>query len=120
MNYQNTITKIRDFRKLGKGWSYGEGELFNDSIINDAISLIQESLNLSFDTTGAFPGLDGEVICTIYHNNHYLEFIIEIDGDITFSYEINDKEICYQEGLSSQDAKEKIRELYESTLAKEI
>ncbi len=105
-----TVKKIHDFKKLGKGWSYGEGEPFKGSILNDAISLIREAFNLAFYTTDAFPGLNGEVMCTIYHEDNYLEFTLEPDGNVTFAREKSDDEICYQEGLSLQDAKEKIGE----------
>lgn len=114
-NIPVTVKKIHDFKKLGKGWSYGEGEPFKDSILNNAISLIREAFNLAFYTTDTFPGLNGEVMCTIYYSNHYLEFILEPDGDVTFTREKGDEEICYQEGLSLQDAKEKIRELRKET-----
>ena len=106
----STEKKIRDFKKLEKGWNYGEGEPFNVSILDNAISLIHEAFNLAFYTTDAFPGLNGEVMCTIYHGEHYLEFILEPDGSVTFSHEKGEEEICYQEGLSLQDAKEKIEE----------
>lgn len=111
-----TVKKIRDFKKLEKGWHYGEGELFKDSMLDNAIALIREAFNLAFYTTDAFPGLNGEVLCTIYYGEHYLEFILEPDGSVIFSREkkghesSGEEEICYQEGLSLQDAKEKIGE----------
>lgn len=105
-----TVKKIHGFKKLEKGWHYGEGELFEDSILDNAASLIQEAFDLAFYTTDAFPGLNGEVICTIYYGDHYLEFILEPDDSITFSREKGDEEICYQEELSLQGAKEKIRQ----------
>lgn len=114
-----TVKKIHDFRTLVKGWSYGEGELFNNSVLNNAISLLQEASKLGFHTTDAFPGLNGEVMCTIYHENHYLEFVIELDGNITFVHEKSDDEICYQEGLSLQEAKKKVEELKKLIMRRE-
>lgn len=105
-----TVEKIRDFKNLEEGWHYGEGQPFKDSILDNAISIIQEAFNAAFYITDAFPGLSGEVMCTIYHGEHYLEFTIEPDSYITFSREKGDKEICYQEGLSLKDAKKTIRE----------
>lgn len=106
-----TVKKIHSFKRLVTGWSYGEGKQFKVPVLNDAISLVEEAFNLSFHTTDTFPGLDGEVMCTIYHENHYLEFIIEPNGSITFTREYGDEEICYQEGLLLQEAVDKIREL---------
>ncbi len=47
---------------------------------------------------------------TIYFDDHYLEFTLEPNGNVTFYQEKGDKEIAYQEGLSLQDAKAKIAE----------
>ena len=91
-----TIEKIYDFKKLGNGWHYGEGIPFQESILDDAVSLIEETVKLAFYTTDAFPGLDGEIMCTIYYHDHYLEFTIESDSSVTFIRENGDEEICYQ------------------------
>ena len=103
-----TTDKIRSFKQLKKGWSYGEGVPFKDSMLNDAISLIREANVAGFYRTNAFPGLNGEVMCTIYHKEHYLEFSIEIDGSVVFCREDGDDEVCYQEKLSLNDAKQNL------------
>ncbi len=41
-----TVDKIHGFRTLVKGWSYGEGELFKNSVLNNTISLLQEASNV--------------------------------------------------------------------------
>lgn len=110
-----TIGKVYNFKNLKDGWHYGEGISFQNSTIDNAISLIKQAVKLAFYATDAFPGLDGEIMCTIYFRDHYLEFIIESDGSITFVREEGDEEVCYQEGLSLQDAKEKIKEFRNET-----
>ncbi len=114
-NSHPTIEKIYDFQKLEKGWSYGEGIPFQESILDDAVSLIKEAIKFAFYTTDAFPGLDGEIMCTVYYHEHYLEFIIESDRSVTFSREKDGEEICYQEGLLLQDAKDKIKGFWQET-----
>lgn len=107
---QTTVRKIRGFAQLKTGWHYGEGIPFEQSILNNAIALNREAIRSGFLETDTFPGLNGEVVLAIYFADHYLEFIIEPNGSITFYYEKGDEEIAYQEGLPLQDAKEKIRQ----------
>jgi len=107
-----TEKKIQSFKKLEKGWLFGEGISFDESIIDKAIILNREVLKHGFKTN-AFPGIKGEIQITVYFLNHYFEFIIEPDMNITFVYEIDDKEIDYQENLSFESAKNKINKLKE-------
>ena len=107
---QITERKIRGFRELERGWHYGEGVPIEQSTLDNAIVLHQEAVRLGFLETDAFPGLNGEVMFTIYLDDHYLEFILEPNGNVTFYREKSDEEISYQEGLSFQNAKEKIEQ----------
>lgn len=110
-----TERKILGFRELGDGWHYGEGVLPKNSVLDDAISLNQEAVRLAFFETDVFPGINGEVMLTVYYCNHYLEFTIEPDGSVTFYREKDNEEVCYQEGLSFQEAKAKIGEFRKET-----
>ena len=38
---------------------------------------------------------------TAYHESHYYEFCLEIDGTVTFVHEIDDEEVDCREGLAS-------------------
>ena len=105
-----TERKIRGFKRLQKGWHYGEGRPFGDNIINAAISLHKEALRLGFFETDAFPGANGEIMVTIYRHEHYLEFIIERDLTVTFSREDGDDETRYEEGLTLNNAIRVIRD----------
>lgn len=111
VEFHPTEKKINSFRELKKGWHYGEGNAPGSLTLLHAIELHKAALNQGFIETDAFPGISGEVMLTIYHRNHYLEFTIEPSGHITFCYEKNNEEICYKEGLSLEDAKGKILEL---------
>lgn len=104
-----TERKIQGFKKLENGWHYGEGVALEQSILDNAIALHQEAIRLAFFETDAFPGFNGEVMFTIYFENHYLEFTLEPNGVVTFYREKDDEEICYQEGLSFEEAKAKIK-----------
>jgi len=115
VNSHPTEEKIRGFKELQDGWHYGEGVSFDDTILDDAISLNQEAINLAFFDTDAFPGLDGEIMLTIYWGEHYLEFTLEPNGCATFYREESDEEIYYQEGLPFREIKAKIGEFRKET-----
>ena len=110
---QATEDKIRKFADLGEGWNYGEGINFRQSVLDDAISLNRRAIALGFSETDAFPGVNGGIMVTVYHHDHYLEFIIEPDGMITFCQEKRSKEISYQEELSLEEAIEAIPKISE-------
>lgn len=95
----STIEKIQSFGNFTQGWSFGEGVPFAPSILLKAMQLIKTAHALGFADTDAFPGLNGEVMVTIYWGQDYWEFTIEPDETITFAYEKNDETIIYEEGL---------------------
>jgi hypothetical protein len=105
-----TELKIQGFKELESGWHYGEGISFGQAVTDDAIALIKEANHLGFYETDAFPGVNGEIMVTIYFKSHYLEFIVEPNGSVTFSHEEGNEEVSYYEGLSISDAKLKIKE----------
>lgn len=104
-----TEKKINSFKQLKKGWHYGEGVSFKSTVLKQAIELNSYARSLGFLKTDAFPGINGEIMVTIYHLEHYLEFTIEDTETITFCREKNDIETSYQEGLKFEQVKEKIK-----------
>ena len=99
-----TEQKIRSFLSFQPGWSHGAGVAFDTQVLAEAIELNKAVVRAGLYVTDAFPGLFGEIMVTIYHRNHYLEFIREIDGSITFHHERGSEEIGAQEGLSLAEA----------------
>jgi hypothetical protein len=110
---QGTRRKIKGFMHFDEGWSYGYGEKFNLQVVEEALALHTELIRIGISKTDAFPGLSGEVMVTGYYHNHYLEFIVEPDLTITFTHEVGDDEVFYQEGLSTQQAITHLREFYQ-------
>ena len=94
-----TECKIRGFTRLVDGWHYGEGVPPNSVALERAISFNRQTHTLGFHDTDAFPGFNGEVMFTVYADDHYLEFVFEPDGSVTFCHEINDKEVLYEDNL---------------------
>lgn len=104
-----TIKKIEGFRELKEGWNFGEGEPFNDNIIDQAKFINKEIIEYGFLETDAFPGSSGEIMVTLYYDDKYLEFTVEPDCTITFAKE-KDKEIIeYKEGFTTDKALEKVK-----------
>jgi hypothetical protein len=95
----DTIAKIQSFSDFARGWSFGEGVPFAPSILLKATQLIKTAHVLGFQETDVFPGLNGEVMVTIYLGADYWEFTIEPDETVTFAYERDDETILYEEGL---------------------
>jgi hypothetical protein len=110
-----TVTKIKNFLELETGWHYGEGLSFSQSTIDDAIRFHHEVTRQAFFSTDAFPGLNGEVLLTVYYYDYYLEFTFELNGNIIFYQEKDDEEVHYQEDLTFEEAITKLRGFREET-----
>ena len=110
-------SKIIAFRGLPRGWNYGQGVPPSEETINIARALNTDLQRSGFQKTNAFPGIDGEIQITAYHESFYLEFTISVDGKITFVQERDNEELRYEEGLSVADAVNKIRAFWGSLWA---
>jgi hypothetical protein len=96
---KTTIDKIQSFAKLHPGWSFGEGIEFEPAILNKALQLAKTAHTLGFQETDAFPGLNGEIMVTVYQRDDYWEFTLSPKETITFVYEKGEETVVYEEGL---------------------
>ncbi len=96
---KTTIEKIQSFVQLQPGWSFGEGIGFAQNTLNKAIQLAKSAYTLGFHETDAFPGLNGEVMITVYQSCEYWEFTLQPTETITFVYEKGEETVVYEEGL---------------------
>lgn len=108
---QKTVQKIREFVDLSQGWHFGEGIPSSQENLRRAQALLVKSEELGFDTTDAFPGIEGEIQIVIYREDTDYEFTVENDGTITFIHDENDKELRYEPNLSLEDAIETLDRL---------
>lgn len=106
-----TIKKINSFRNYVKGWSFGEGQAFNNKIVEKAIDLVKFSSHCGFREMDAFPGLNGEIMVTLYFAQEYWEFTIEPNESVTFVYECDDEVILYKEKLKFKNILERINSI---------
>ena len=95
-----TEKKINSFRNLPVGWHYGSGIAPLAKVLDLAIRLNQCAGLMGFEATDAFPGIDGEVLLTVYDGDVYLEFSIEVDGSINYIREQGDKEVDSDDKIS--------------------
>jgi len=99
-----TEKKINSFKFLPVGWHYGNGIPPSDKVLGWASRLNLYAELAGFEATDVFPGIDGEIMLTVYHGDIYLEFSIEVDGSINYIREQGDKEVDSKENISLHQA----------------
>ena len=107
----NTVKKIKSFEHLSPGWNYGRGGPISPSVISDATAFLWKFALSGLNDTDAFPGINGEVMVTAYEGEHYVEAIVEADGSISLTYEVNDVENFSKERMDSEEATRKLQEI---------
>lgn len=106
--------KLNEFRYLPEGWHYGQGVPIDTSVYDRAISLQKFISFIGFTATDSFPGVDGDVMLTVYRGDHYIEISIEKNLSITLIHEKNDKEIICKPDLDIDKAKYLLLEIARS------
>lgn len=92
-----TRDKISTFANLDKGWSYGEGDPFAATVIQNAKQIADKALDDGFLETAAFPGLRGNIVVSVY---------IDKSSTAEFSVEPNDRINLYVELENGADTEE--------------
>lgn len=110
---RETAAKIESFRHLPLGWHYAEGTPATPAAATQAIELLGYAAARGFLTTDAFPGIEGQVMLTVYEGPHYLEFLIGSDGDVEFVREEEGQEAGDIETLTLEESKAEIDRLRE-------
>ena len=103
-----TEKKILGFSNYQNGWNYGEGVTPSQETIHLALGLLNVLKMLAFLSTDAFLGNSGEIQVTTYDKEDFLEFTIEPDNLITFVHETSGQVNSYVEGLSINEAVNKL------------
>lgn len=105
-----TADKIKRFHGYKPGWHFGSGQPPSENNVRLALMLNAALGEANFPRTGAFLGTGGELQVTAYLNKTFLEFTIEADGSVTFAHEESGQTEMYVEGLTFQQALDKIFE----------
>ena len=108
----NVQQKIYSFLLFKPGWHFGEGVAPSHEVAEHALAIVEQASFYGLDTD-AFPGIDGEIMVTVYHDNDYLEFTTESDTTVTFVHERKKRQISYKEQLPLNVALDEIRRIGE-------
>ena len=103
------INKVNGFRKLTRGWHYGEGFAPDDNTINNAIDLLKIASSYGLQDSDAFPGIEGDILILLYSNNDILEFSFECSGEIDYIRQKDKTTIDEREHLDIKNAVQVIR-----------
>lgn len=101
---RQTIQKLRTFSALGPGWHYGEGESPSADTIRSVEQLLLFAHSYGLPETDVFPALDGGIVFNVYKGDHILGFMVEADGRITFTHEIDDEDVDLQDNIDLAEA----------------
>ena len=102
-----TKDKIRGFSSLKEGWHFHEGGPPTKELLQVAVNMA-DRVAMSGFRSDAFPGIDGEIMITVYHDDNYLEFIFETDESVTFVKEKDKVETACEEQLTIAEAKKRL------------
>lgn len=107
-----TLQKLESFAALPQGWHYGRGGPISAETHQLAAQIWNDLLGAGFTLTDAFPGSDGEVQLTAYHQDHFLSLMIEPGGETTLLHQFKGNDAS--QPLETRDTEvlaEKVKEI---------
>ena len=111
-----TERKIRSFLAISYGWHYGSGRPALISTVRKALSILWNYIDLGFTETGAFPGVNGEIMVTAYSGQHCVELTIENDNTFTISHRETGLSRFFEGDLTHAQAMEALRDIAQAIL----
>ncbi|MBF0516072.1 MAG: hypothetical protein HQK97_02985 [Nitrospirae bacterium] len=114
--------KMLSYSTYAKGWYFGQGSPLSAKVLNQSMYLLYTAQAYSFFVDCAL-GVDGEIELVVYHDNDRLQFIITENNEIEFEHERKSdllrpflpedetEEVCYEVGITFDDAITKINNL---------
>lgn len=105
---------IKTYLNLPIGWHYGEGGPMTEGVVNTSLELLEyANRQLALYEFEPFPGVGGELLLSIHKGGYTLDLTVEPDLSITATLERGKEEIYDYEGLSVDEAKQKISDFKE-------
>lgn len=87
--HMTAAEKLVNFRTLQAGWHFRqEGVPFAPEMLDKAAALNAAFVACGFQTD-AFPGTDGGIQITLYHDGSFAEFNLEADGTADIFWEFD-------------------------------
>lgn len=108
-----TLDKIQSFACLPYGWHYGSGEPLSPQTIGYAIAWLRALVEINLVDNDAFPGVDGDVLITVYLDGGNMDFTINKLGEASLIVERGLDEICSFPAFSLS----RVRELISAAMA---
>jgi hypothetical protein len=102
---QEAEQKISSFAALPQGWDYGKGGPIPQETLDAAFEWSRYLRARGFWDTDAFPGSDGEIAVAAELGDHYLEIIVEPDGNVSIAYDRKGKQQLYLPNMSTAEAR---------------
>ena len=93
-------TQIRAFAQLREGWHYGEGRGATEKAMATALEVDSRLLACNVHEVEVFPGVDGGILLSVYHENDTLEVRCDPSGRMDMLHEVNDEVVNERHGVS--------------------
>ncbi|WP_155774367.1 MULTISPECIES: hypothetical protein [Burkholderia] len=100
--------KIISFARLPDGWHFGRGRAPASMALVGALNLVKAGVRNGLWRANAFPGSEGSVLVSFRHGDNLIETEVDARYQVTFSYDVADDEIEFEEGMSVSQAIDKL------------
>lgn len=104
------FSKLESFRELSIGWHYGSGGPISERTLSDARAVLMALILQGFQSVSVSPGEFGDVLVTGSTKLNYISIAVASNGEMSFNYETNREEVCFEEGLKLTEIRKLIGE----------
>ena len=95
-----TRNKLISFLDLPAGWHFGTGRAPSRKLVKLLIDVNARAFDQGFPKSDAFPGINGNVMLTLYYQDHLIDLIVEEGMQIaSILYEKGDEEVLSQDDI---------------------
>lgn len=110
------FARLEEFRQFEHGWNFGEGEPFDERVLETAGALSSRAAEMGFVNQETFPGMSGEVLVCLYPGEQEeIEITVGKDGAVELFVEVNGDCLEDQRDLTMEDAVAWLRKLRQRT-----
>ena len=111
MRDADLTAQIRSFAKLPDGWHYGEGRGATSDAVETALAVHTLVFDLGAQEVEVFPGVDGGILISSYHESDTLEIRCNPSGRMVMWHEVNDAPVEKRENVSLEEIRKYVGDL---------